>query len=81
MLEADSFEFHAGRTGFDRDCRRYDRLVLDDWFVLRFTWEMVTFEPGLVASRIRQAVAHQEPRARRAGRSTGTSPVRTAVKA
>lgn len=78
VLEADSFEFHADRQGFDRDCRRYNRLVLDDWFVLRFTWEMVMFEPGLVASMVREAVAHQQALARRRPR-TGTSPVRPPV--
>ena len=79
VLEAHSFEFHADRKGFDRDCRRYDRLVLDDWLVLRFTWEMVMFEPGLVASMIRDAVPLQRARAARQGCRTGTSPVRPAV--
>lgn len=79
VLEADSFEFHAARKGFDRDYRRYDWLVLDDWLVLRFTWEMVMFEPGLVTSMIRDAVSLQKAQAQRRGRRTGTSLVRPAV--
>ncbi|MEP6650694.1 MAG: hypothetical protein ABJA74_12420 [Lapillicoccus sp.] len=35
--EADSFEFHTSRTAFDRDCRRYNGLVVRDWLVVRFT--------------------------------------------
>jgi very-short-patch-repair endonuclease len=41
VLEADSFEFHGGRSALVRDCRRYDELVLLDWRVLRFAWEHV----------------------------------------
>ncbi len=56
VLEADSFEFHGKRKALDRDCRRYDRLVVDGWLVLRFSWEMVMTEPHLVRQLIADAV-------------------------
>ena len=75
-MEADSFEFHAARKGFDRDCRRYNALVVRGWLVLRFTWEQVMFEPGLVASTVRALVALRGERLLRRG---GPSRIPTAT--
>lgn len=66
VLEADSFEFHAERRAFDRDCRRYDELTARGWLVLRFSWEQVMFEPAWVASIISLAVAQRQAQGRRA---------------
>lgn len=41
VLEADSFEWHGDRAALRRDARRYDLLVVNDWLVLRFSWEDV----------------------------------------
>lgn len=74
VLEADSHEFHSGRKGFDRDCRRYNGLVTRDWLVLRFTWEQVMFEPDVVHRDISDIVAVrrvQGLRRLRTGRVTG----------
>ncbi|MBC9823980.1 DUF559 domain-containing protein [Terrabacter sp. MAHUQ-38] len=85
VLEADSFEFHAERRAFDRDCRRYDELAVRDWLVLRFTWEQVMFEPAWVRATLAAAVALRRSQrrsrrdARRRGRMTGPSPVSRAV--
>jgi very-short-patch-repair endonuclease len=75
VIEADSFEFHSTRRAFDRDCRRYDGLVVRGWLVLRFSWEQVMFEPELVAATIAAAVELRRGRRRR---TTGTTarPVR-----
>lgn len=59
VLEADSFEFHGKRAALERDCRRYDELVVRDWLVLRFSWEQVMFDPDWVAEMIRAAVSHR----------------------
>lgn len=67
VIEADSFEFHGSRKGLDRDCRRYNALVVRGWFVLRFTWEQVMFEPGLVAATVRALVDQRRPRSHRRG--------------
>jgi very-short-patch-repair endonuclease len=72
VIEADSLEFHGSRAAFDRDCRRYNGLVVRGWLVVRFTWTQVMFEPGLVAETMRALVDLRRPR----GRSSGTSPVR-----
>lgn len=74
VIEADSFEFHGSRKAFDRDCRRYNALVVRGWLVLRFTWEQVMFEPGLVAQTVRALV---EERRRRRPRSAGTRAIST----
>ncbi|EWT02766.1 hypothetical protein N865_02945 [Intrasporangium oryzae NRRL B-24470] len=57
VLEADSHEFHTRRRDFDRDCRRYNGLIVRGWLVLRFTWEQVMFEPDVVLESITAAVA------------------------
>lgn len=48
VLEADSWEFHAGREAHARDCRRYTLLVVHGWTVLRFTWRQVMHEADFV---------------------------------
>jgi very-short-patch-repair endonuclease len=53
-LEADSWEFHADRQAFERDCRRYNRLVLADWRVLRYTWAEVVLGGGAVVKELRE---------------------------
>ena len=65
VIEAESFEFHGSRKAFDRDCRRYNSLVIREWLVLRFTWEQVMFEPELVAETLRALVAPPPPATRR----------------
>lgn len=77
VVEAEGLEFHGSRKAFERDCRRYDELVIRGWLVLRFTWVQVMFEPGLVAATLRAAVAQRRRRTRRAG-PTPSSVARTA---
>lgn len=48
VVECESFEWHGDRKAFRRDCRRYSLLVSEGWYVIRFTWEDVMFEPGWV---------------------------------
>jgi very-short-patch-repair endonuclease len=47
-IEADSYTWHGDRPAFVRDCRRYTRLVLLGWRVLRFVWEDVMHNPAYV---------------------------------
>ena len=48
VVECESFEFHAGRDAFDRDVRRYTRLIAHGWLVLRFTYDDVMNHPVYV---------------------------------
>jgi very-short-patch-repair endonuclease len=48
VAEADSFAWHGDRRALRRDCRRYNRLVLAGWLVLRFSWEDVILRPDYV---------------------------------
>ncbi|WP_248580464.1 DUF559 domain-containing protein [Nocardioides sp. InS609-2] len=68
VLEADSFAWHGHRKALMRDCRRYNRLSLHGWLVLRFSWEDVMLTPDDVAIALAEAVA-----LRTASRRTGTN--------
>lgn len=48
VVEGEGFEHHGSRKGFRRDVRRYTRLVVHRWTVLRFTWEEVMLQPDYV---------------------------------
>lgn len=57
LLEADSFEWHGGRSDLVRDAHRYNGFVVNGWLVLRFTWEDVMFHPDEVRDVLLRAVA------------------------
>lgn len=61
VLEADSWTWHASKTAHDRDCWRYNALVVHGWTVLRFTWDQVMHSPTYVADTIDQAVHGPPP--------------------
>jgi very-short-patch-repair endonuclease len=65
VIEADSFQWHGDRAALRRDARRYDLLVVDDWIVLRFSWEDVMFDSDWVRSIMVSAVelAHRRTKA------------------
>lgn len=53
-LEAESWEHHGRRRrDFERDCGRYNALVLAGWLVLRFTWAQVMQSPAYVRRVLR----------------------------
>lgn len=55
-IEAESFEFHGKRRLLKEDCVRYNAFVIDGWYVVRFAWEHVMFEPAYVAFVLRSIV-------------------------
>lgn len=57
VLEADSWEFHATKDAFQRDCWRYTSLTADGWTVLRFTWWQVMEQPDWVREVIERVMA------------------------
>lgn len=59
-VEADSFEWHGQRSALALDCRRYNRMVIGGWIVLRFTYEDVMFHPEEVREVLMAAVALAE---------------------
>lgn len=61
VLEADSFEFHGEPQLLERDCQRYDELVVAGWLVLRFSWNQVMKRPEWVRSVLTRAVALRRP--------------------
>ncbi|QNN52467.1 DUF559 domain-containing protein [Nocardioides mesophilus] len=48
VVEAESHSWHSKRGALRRDCRRYTKLTLLGWRVLRFAWEDVMFHPDYV---------------------------------
>lgn len=59
VVEADSFEWHGGRADLARDARRYNRMVVNGWLVLRFAWEDVMFDQDFVREILAAAVAER----------------------
>ena len=57
VIEAESFEFHGTRRLLKRDCERYNAFVLEGWWVVRFAWEHVMFQPDYVDRVLRGMVA------------------------
>lgn len=55
-IEADGFEVHGTRPGFESDRRRQNALVLAGWQVIRFTWRQVCREPEWVIAQVRSAL-------------------------
>jgi very-short-patch-repair endonuclease len=64
-FEADSFEWHGGREALASDARRYNRLVIAGWMVLRFSWEDVMFHADEVREVLVAAVALAEAMSQR----------------
>jgi very-short-patch-repair endonuclease len=48
--------YHTGTEVFETDRRRQNLLVLDGWFVLRFTWTMIEEHPGKSLPCVREAI-------------------------
>lgn len=68
VVEADSYRHHATREGFERDCERYDELVVRGFLVLRFTWRQVMNDPEWVKATLVAAMSlgrARRPRSRR----------------
>ena len=52
MVEADSYTYHSMPGAFERDRERDQRLTLAGYTVIRFTYQQVTRQPGLVRRRL-----------------------------
>jgi very-short-patch-repair endonuclease len=59
-LEIDGREHHIGVEVFETDRWRQNRMVLDGWLVLRFTWRMLEDHPDEVIEMVRRALALRE---------------------
>ena len=57
VVEAESHSWHSRRGALRRDCRRYTKLVLLGWRVLRFAWEDVMFHQDYVRGCLIEAAA------------------------
>jgi very-short-patch-repair endonuclease len=66
VVEAESHSWHSKRGALRRDCRRYTKLVLLGWRVLRFAWEDVMFEQDYVRACLSEAAEF-------AGRGAGSA--------
>jgi len=62
VIEADSYEFHAGKGAFRADVHRYNAFVRYGWTVLRFLWADVMHQPDYVYAVLTDVVsgAHRD---------------------
>lgn len=78
VVEAEGFETHATRSGFDKDCARYTRLACAGYLMLRFTYAQVMHDPDWVTERLAAAVSLAQIRqVVPSGRKVGQEPVRS----
>jgi very-short-patch-repair endonuclease len=56
VIEIDGRLYHTGPEVFETDRRRQNLLVLNGWFVLRFTWAMIEEHPDEVIAMVREAI-------------------------
>ena len=56
-IELDSRRWHTEEDAFQADRRKRNRVRLDGWLVLEFTWRMVIEQPQYVADQILAAIA------------------------
>ena len=59
IVELDGGQGHATEARMRRDRRNELRLRAVGWVVIRYTWEQLDNEPGLVAADVRAALAAQ----------------------
>jgi very-short-patch-repair endonuclease len=56
VIEADGFGWHDDPEAFARDSHRRNRLGLDGWLVLTFTWRQVMYRPTEVVEQVESAL-------------------------
>lgn len=63
IIECDSYAYHSEPAQFRDDVRRYTRLTVAGWIVVRLVWEDVMSKPDEVRSTLRAAMALADARA------------------
>ena len=56
-IEIDGWAFHSDQHAFQNDRTRQNKLALQGWQVLRFTWLDLTQHPDRVLAQIRAAIS------------------------
>jgi very-short-patch-repair endonuclease len=56
VIEIDGRLYHTGAEVFETDRWRQNLLLLNGWFVLRFTWTMIEEQPEKVIAMVREAI-------------------------
>jgi very-short-patch-repair endonuclease len=56
-IELDGKESHQTEKAFEGDRVRDNRLEIDGWVVLRYTWRRFTTEPDEIVAEVRAALA------------------------
>ena len=56
VIEAESFEWHGKRAALTRDCVRYNAFTCQGWLVIRFSWDLVMFQPAYVVAVLERMV-------------------------
>ena len=56
-IEADGYRWHAGRSRWDSDRARHNRLTLLGWRLIHVTWTDLTRRPSVLVETVRAALA------------------------
>jgi very-short-patch-repair endonuclease len=64
VVETDGYRYHSSRAAKRRDNRRDRQLTALGWRTLRFTYEEVAFEPGVVGADVAQLLRNTRTAAR-----------------
>lgn len=56
-IELDSVRWHLNRKSFEQDPRRKNRLIVEGWTVLTFTWSDYVDDPAGLVETVRRALA------------------------
>ena len=59
LIELDGYDPHSGRSAFQADRQKDNKVSIVGWLVLRFTWYDVTQRPDYVVHQLRLALGHQ----------------------
>lgn len=59
-IEVDGWAFHVDQAAFQRDRARQNRISLNGWQVLRFTWLDLTEHPERVIAEIAAAIRRRQ---------------------
>jgi very-short-patch-repair endonuclease len=58
VVEVDGYQFHCGRTAFERDRRKGLALAAAGLRVIRISWRQLVDEPLLIVAQLARALAN-----------------------
>jgi hypothetical protein len=60
-IECQSYDWHSGRRGWERDIERHNRLQSLGWIIVYVTWFDLQYRPNIIAERVHAALCRASP--------------------